>query len=80
MAEKEFIKGKNLNVKLEPYRFYFRTEREKVSSMLKKIEEETGTSILQRNGQRIFGSPPPGWSGPNGPDRGTEVYCYKLPR
>ena len=78
MAEKEFIKGKNLNVKLEPYRFYFRTEREKVSSMLKKIEEETGTAILQRNGQRIFG-PPPSWSGPV-PERGTELYCFRIPR
>ena len=47
---------------------------------LKMLSEETGYNILQRNGQRIFGSPPPGWTGQNGPDRGTEVYCYMLPR
>ena len=46
--------------------------------MLKKIEEETGTAILQRNGQRIFG-PPPSWSGPV-PERGTELYCFRIPR
>ena len=56
------------------------SEAKELTRRLKKLSEETGYDIVQRNGQRIFGSPPPGWSGPNGPDRGTEVYCYKLPR
>ena len=34
---------------------------------------------MQKQGQRIFGGPPPGWAG-EAPGRGTEVYCYRIPR
>ena len=34
---------------------------------------------MQKQGQRIYGGPPPGWSGA-APGRGTEVYCYRIPR
>eukprot|EP00092_Neocalanus_flemingeri_P038060 GFUD01041429.1.p1 GENE.GFUD01041429.1~~GFUD01041429.1.p1 ORF type:complete len:420 (-),score=146.09 GFUD01041429.1:126-1331(-) len=35
--------------------------------------------MVQKHGQRIYGGPPPDWSGP-APDKGTEVYCYRIPR
>ena len=59
--------------------FYF-LEMEDLERRLKKLTEQTGYNLVQRNGQRIFGGPPPGWTSQQGPDRGTEVYCYKLPR
>ena len=43
------------------------------------LQEATGYEILQKQGQRIFGGPPPGWTGPP-PGRGTEIYCYRIPR
>ena len=43
------------------------------------LQEETGYDIMQKQGQRIFGGPPPGWTGPP-PGRGTEIYCYRIPR
>ena len=43
------------------------------------LQEETGYDIIQKQGQRIFGGPPPGWTGPP-PGRGTEIYCYRIPR
>ena len=43
------------------------------------LQEETGYDIVQKQGQRIFGGPPPGWTGPP-PGRGTEIYCYRIPR
>ena len=44
-----------------------------------ELENTTGYEIVQKQGQRIFGGPPPGWCGPS-PGRGTEIYCYKIPR
>ena len=43
------------------------------------LQDETGYDIVQKQGQRIFGGPPPGWAG-EAPGRGTEVYCYRIPR
>ena len=35
--------------------------------------------MTQHHGQRIYGGPPPDWSG-SPPSRGTEIYCYRIPR
>lgn len=35
--------------------------------------------VLQENGQRRYGGPPPGWDGPP-PERGSEIFVGKLPR
>uniref|UniRef100_A0A667YTR6 Probable RNA-binding protein 46 n=1 Tax=Myripristis murdjan TaxID=586833 RepID=A0A667YTR6_9TELE len=43
------------------------------------LMEKTGYSIVQENGQRKFGGPPPGWDGPP-PPRGCEVFVGKIPR
>ncbi|XP_069710979.1 probable RNA-binding protein 46 [Phaenicophaeus curvirostris] len=43
------------------------------------LMERTGYSIVQENGQRKFGGPPPGWEGPP-PPRGCEVFVGKIPR
>ncbi|KAM6361122.1 LOW QUALITY PROTEIN: putative RNA-binding protein 46 [Alca torda] len=37
------------------------------------LMEKTGYSMVQENGQRKFGGPPPGWEGPP-PPRGCEVF------
>ncbi|NXI59168.1 DND1 protein, partial [Chloroceryle aenea] len=41
--------------------------------------KETGISLVQINGQRRYGGPPPGWVG-NPPPAGTEVFIGKLPQ
>ncbi|XP_072368860.1 LOW QUALITY PROTEIN: dead end protein homolog 1-like [Scyliorhinus torazame] len=41
--------------------------------------EATGISLIQINGQRKFGGPPPGWTGPP-PLTGSEVFIGKLPQ
>ena len=46
--------------------------------MLSKVTQETGYPIIQKHGQRLTG-PPPDWSGPE-PERGSELYCYLIPR
>ncbi|CAN2388765.1 double strand RNA binding domain from DEAD END PROTEIN 1, partial [Pristimantis euphronides] len=43
------------------------------------LMEKTGYSMVQENGQRKFGGPPPGWEGPP-PQRGCEVFVGKIPR
>ncbi|NWS59769.1 RBM46 protein, partial [Chunga burmeisteri] len=43
------------------------------------LMEKTGYSMVQENGQRKFGGPPPGWKGPP-PPRGCEVFVGKIPR
>uniref|UniRef100_A0A669QGC4 DND microRNA-mediated repression inhibitor 1 n=1 Tax=Phasianus colchicus TaxID=9054 RepID=A0A669QGC4_PHACC len=40
---------------------------------------ETGIDLVQVNGQRRYGGPPPGWVG-SPPPPGSEVYIAKLPR
>ncbi|NXS91036.1 DND1 protein, partial [Jacana jacana] len=41
--------------------------------------KETGTDLVQVNGQRRYGGPPPGWVG-KAPPAGTEVFIGKLPQ
>ena len=40
---------------------------------------KTGYEIVQKHGQRIYRGPPPSWNGSQ-PNKGTEVYCYRIPR
>nr|XP_031361927.1 dead end protein homolog 1 [Lonchura striata domestica] len=42
-------------------------------------EKETGIKLVQINGQRRYGGPPPGWVG-SPPPAGTEVYIARLPQ
>uniref|UniRef100_H3A989 DND microRNA-mediated repression inhibitor 1 n=1 Tax=Latimeria chalumnae TaxID=7897 RepID=H3A989_LATCH len=41
--------------------------------------KETGISLVQINGQRKYGGPPPGWTDPS-PPSGCEVYIGKIPQ
>ncbi|KAM9836867.1 putative RNA-binding protein 46 [Aulostomus maculatus] len=50
----------------------------KEMSLLALIEK-TGYNMVQENGQRKYGGPPPGWEGPV-PQRGCEVFVGKIPR
>ncbi|XP_063776574.1 probable RNA-binding protein 46 [Pseudophryne corroboree] len=43
------------------------------------LMEATGYNMVQENGQRKFGGPPPDWEGPP-PPRGCEVFVGKIPR
>lgn len=43
------------------------------------LTKRTNYSLIQRNGQRIYGGPPPNWEGPP-PEKGCEVFVGKLPR
>ncbi|KAM7366634.1 hypothetical protein PAMP_016055 [Pampus punctatissimus] len=43
------------------------------------LMEKTGYNIVQENGQRKYGGPPPGWEGA-APPRGCEVFVGKIPR
>ncbi|NWU20257.1 DND1 protein, partial [Dyaphorophyia castanea] len=42
-------------------------------------EKETGIELVQINGQRRYGGPPPGWVG-RPPPAGTEVFIARLPQ
>ncbi|NXU10718.1 DND1 protein, partial [Pardalotus punctatus] len=42
-------------------------------------EQKTGIKLVQVNGQRHYGGPPPGWVG-GPPPANTEVYISKLPQ
>ena len=46
---------------------------------LLKLIERTGYTMIQENGQRKYGGPPPGWQGVP-PPRGCEVFVGKIPR
>lgn len=46
---------------------------------LLELMSRTGYSMLQENGQRKYGGPPPGWEGPP-PPRGCEIFIGKIPR
>ena len=54
-------------------------DQDDLTRRLLALTNKTGYEILQKHGQRIYGGPPPGWTGPQ-PDKGTEVYCYRIPR
>ena len=28
----------------------------------------------------MYGGPPPGWTSASGPEKGSEVYCFRIPR
>lgn len=43
------------------------------------LMERTGYAMVQENGQRKYGGPPPGWEGFH-PPRGCEVFVGKIPR
>uniref|UniRef100_G3N5B8 Probable RNA-binding protein 46 n=1 Tax=Gasterosteus aculeatus aculeatus TaxID=481459 RepID=G3N5B8_GASAC len=51
----------------------------KVRMALLALMEKTGYNMVQENGQRKYGGPPPGWKGP-APPRGCEVFVGKIPR
>ena len=46
---------------------------------LLRLMERTGFSMIQENGQRKYGGPPPGWEGPP-PVKGCEIFVGKIPR
>ncbi|KAF7248328.1 RNA-binding protein 47 [Varanus komodoensis] len=46
---------------------------------LLQLIERTGYTMVQENGQRKYGGPPPGWEGMH-PPRGCEVFVGKIPR
>ncbi|KAM3835031.1 APOBEC1 complementation factor isoform 2-T2 [Vipera latastei] len=46
---------------------------------LRTLIQRTGYSLIQENGQRKYGGPPPDWNGPP-PERGCEIFIGKLPR
>ncbi|XP_053107436.1 RNA-binding protein 47 isoform X4 [Hemicordylus capensis] len=46
---------------------------------LLQLIERTGYTMVQENGQRKYGGPPPGWEGLH-PPRGCEVFVGKIPR
>ncbi|XP_043918761.1 RNA-binding protein 47 isoform X4 [Protopterus annectens] len=48
-------------------------------AVLLSLMERTGYSMIQENGQRKYGGPPPGWNEPV-PARGCEVFVGKIPR
>ncbi|XP_041635010.1 probable RNA-binding protein 46 [Cheilinus undulatus] len=56
----------------------FKASCAKEKALLDLIEK-TGYEMVQENGQRKFGGPPPGWEGPP-PPRGCEVFVGKIPR
>ncbi|XP_064634437.1 APOBEC1 complementation factor-like isoform X2 [Lineus longissimus] len=43
------------------------------------LMEKTGYSMIQENGQRKYGGPPPNWEGP-APPKGCEIFVGKIPR
>ena len=43
------------------------------------LMERTGYSMIQENGQRKYGGPPPGWGDKQIP-RGSEIFVGKIPR
>ncbi|XP_053169660.1 dead end protein homolog 1 [Hemicordylus capensis] len=42
--------------------------------------KETGIQLVQVNGQRKYGGPPPGWTGNAPPPPGSEVFIGKIPQ
>ena len=46
---------------------------------LLSLMERTGYAMIQENGQRKYGGPPPKWEGPP-PGRGSEIFVGKIPR
>ncbi|XP_014665238.1 PREDICTED: APOBEC1 complementation factor-like isoform X2 [Priapulus caudatus] len=55
------------------------TTNVKNEAALLDLMNRTGFAIVQENGQRKYGGPPPVWDGPP-PPRGCEVFIGKIPR
>ena len=51
-------------------------DQDDLARRLLALSHRTGYEVVQKSGQRIYGGPPPGWTGPP-PDKGTEIYCYR---
>jgi RNA recognition motif-containing protein len=51
----------------------------KVTASLIELMEKTGYRLVQINGQRRYGGPPPKWEGPP-PPKGSEIFVGKIPR
>lgn len=54
-------------------------DQDDLQRRLLNLTLKTGYEIVQKHGQRIYGGPPPGWNGSQ-PNKGTEIYCYRIPR
>ncbi|XP_063757329.1 probable RNA-binding protein 46 [Eleginops maclovinus] len=57
---------------------YFKASCAREMALL-ALMDKTGYSMVQENGQRKYGGPPPDWEGP-APPRGCEVFVGKIPR
>ena len=44
------------------------------------LMERSGYGMIQENGQRKYGGPPPGWGDTPAPARGCEIFVGKIPR
>jgi RNA recognition motif-containing protein len=51
----------------------------KISANIYEFVRKTGYTMVQNNGQRRYGGPPPNWEGPP-PPKGSEVFVGKIPR
>ncbi|XP_023713285.1 probable RNA-binding protein 46 [Cryptotermes secundus] len=51
----------------------------KMSANILEFLRKTGYTLVQKNGQRRLGGPPPKWEGPP-PPKGSEVFVGKIPR
>lgn len=60
---------------LTPTTLFAQTREEKLLA----LTNQTGYNIVQRNGQMIYGGPPPNWYGP-APCKGSEIFVGKVPR
>jgi RNA recognition motif-containing protein len=51
----------------------------KLTLNLLELVGRTGYQLVQVNGQRRYGGPPPNWEGPP-PPKGSEIFVGKIPR
>ena len=61
--------------RLSYYFIYFElfcSDIDVIAKKLHHLSQQSGYNIQQQHGQRIYGGPPPDWTGPP-PERGTEV-------
>ena len=54
-------------------------EQVKTNQNILDLQNKYGLSIVQKNGQRKLGGPPPGWIGPP-PGPGCEIFVGRIPR
>lgn len=57
----------------------FLDETYKNQQSLLELQERLGVNIVQKNGQRKLGGPPPGWTG-SPPGAACEVFVGRIPR